>query len=198
MTIRIIDGLSVPGSEDAIQSQLDVLREGRISAMVSTFLSKYALTEICKEVSELEATQRRLGLTLIIRKATELSYTLAQQNFRVQACFRKDLTKEARKELNEPELLRPHASMRLDHDIEHIEDYDIDLVVHPAIIAWGDEQGENHHHHKLWQPAVVFSSSRPVRTGCDTEHQNSNNEEIQANSSEGSTRSTRAKKVCLA
>ena len=198
MTIRIIDRPSVTDSEDNDQSKLNALKEGRISAMVSTFLSRYAVTEICKDVSELEATRRCDQLTIIIRKATELSSLLAQQNVRVQACFREDLSKEARKELNEPGLLRPHASMHLDDD-EHIEDYIIDLVVHPAIMAWGDERGENHDHHRLWQPAVVFSARRAVVPGRTTAHQkHSHDEENQAFLNKKSTGGNMAKKACLA
>jgi hypothetical protein len=198
MTIRIIDRPSVTDSENNNQSQLSALKEGRISAMVSTFLSRYAVTEICKDVSELEATRRRDHLTMIIRKATELSSKLAQQNVQVQACFREDLSKEARMELNEPWLLRPHASMHLDDD-EYIEDYIIDLVVHSAIMAWGDERGGNHDHHRLWQPAVVFSARRAVVPGRTTANQkHSHDEESQAHSNKESTGGTRAKKACLA
>ena len=55
-------------------------------------------------------------------------------------------------------LMTPHVAMHCDQDSHEYDGRRIDLVVVPAIIAYGNEQGENYGEYKIWMPATVWIS----------------------------------------
>lgn len=107
------------------------------------------------KVCETEVTHRGNQLKNIFRQSSELSCMLAKQNVRLQTLFLRDLCREAAYS-TESSLLIPHPSMHLEENDTTLNGMLIDLVVHPAIIAWGDEHGENYDQYKVWQSAVVY------------------------------------------
>ena len=60
---------------------------------------------------------------------------------------------------NDSDLLEAHAVHNLENGDERMDGMPVQMVVEPAIIAWGNEQGENYDARKIWAKAVVWMSS---------------------------------------
>ena len=55
-----------------------------------------------------------------------------------------------------------HATHKLELGDTTMDGKSIQLVVEPAIVAWGNERGESYHLRKVWSKAVVWLSSSPA------------------------------------
>lgn len=49
-----------------------------------------------------------------------------------------------------------HRLQKLDDDDHQLDGHEILAVIQPALVVFGDENGENYEHHKIWSKAIVL------------------------------------------
>lgn len=101
--------------------------------------------------------QRRKELYEIIRALGELSSSLWKQKVNI-VCWGLDRFQD------EPftvasDLMIAHPAYRLDEGDSRLDGLPVQMVVQPAILAYGNEEGKNYDHYKVWAKAVVWCGS---------------------------------------
>lgn len=118
-----------------------------------------------------DGTQRVQELLEIIRTAGKISASLWKQKIFFECWgmekFR-DIPFSAASEV-----MRAHSTHGLEDNDTRFNGRQIYMVVQPAIVAFGNEEGKNYHEYKVWAKAVVWvlkghgalheDSSRPGR-----------------------------------
>lgn len=104
-----------------------------------------------------EALERRTQLLQIFRDAGDLFSALWAQKVEIGTLGGKELLKtpfdvQSRK-------VEAHASHMLEEGDKDLDGKPIQLVVEPAIVAWGNEYGEGYNQYKIWTKAVVWMST---------------------------------------
>lgn len=101
--------------------------------------------------------QRRKELYEIIRALDELFSSLWKQKAYI-VCRGLDRFQD------EPfmatsDLMTAHPAYRLDEGDRKLDGLPVRMVVQPAILAYGNEEGKNYDHYKVWAKAVVWCGS---------------------------------------
>lgn len=101
--------------------------------------------------------QRRKELYEIIRALGELFSSLWKQKANI-VCWGLDHFQ------NEPftvasDLMSAHPAYRLDEGDSIFDGLPVQMVVQPAIVAYGNEEGKNYDLYKVWAKAVVWVGS---------------------------------------
>lgn len=106
--------------------------------------------------------QRRTELYEIIRALGELFTSLWKQRAHI-VCWGLDHFQ------NEPftatsDLMTAHPAYRLDEADSALNGHPVQMVVQPAIVAYGNEEGKHYDHYKVWAKAVVWCG--PLNEGA--------------------------------
>ena len=142
--------------DDQRQDLMQQWKEKALQTFVSSF-EKNKSKVFCKNVSNAEVLKRQRELLDIYRRAGDLSTKLSAQNVQMKIYFYDELINfTGNKFAIGSEEMEPHRSMHLEEDDHRCDDRQIDLCVSPAILAWGDEHGENYDEYKVWAKAVVW------------------------------------------
>ena len=138
--------------DEQIEKSLEVI----IKSIVDEIESQ-PLTKLLRDTEDGGKT-RWDELAKIVRQVVFLCTRLGTQrtNFRVErpACL---LGKEFRADSDNMEAHRLH---RLGYDDTRLDGSKIGIVVHPAITAWGDNDGENYDSSRVLSKAVVWVEER--------------------------------------
>lgn len=110
-----------------------------------------------RECSQDEILERRTELLEIFRASGDLFSGLWAQKVEIGSLGRRKLLKKAF-EVQSREF-EAHASHRLEEGDRELNGKPIQLVVEPAIVAWGNEYGEGYDQYKVWAKAVVWVST---------------------------------------
>lgn len=110
-----------------------------------------------RECSEDEVLDRRTQLSEIFRECADVFSALWAQKVALSSLDRDKLLKQPF-DVHSREF-EAHASHKLDEGETELDGKPIQLIVEPAIIAWGNEYGEGYDQYKVWTKAVVWVSS---------------------------------------
>lgn len=105
-----------------------------------------------------DPTIRRKELFEIIQAAGELFSFLWKQKVYIESRL-EDYQGQAFKAASNQ--LEAHPALRLEDGDPRMDGSLIDLVVQPAILAWGNEEGTAYNESKVWAKAVVWLGARP-------------------------------------
>lgn len=108
---------------------------------------------LLKNVTEQEAIKRHDELVGICREAGNLAYKLWSQKtqMKLKMVFGRKSLFHIRSEI-----MQPHASMLCDHDSHEYDGRIVELCVEPALLAFGNEQGQAYNEYKIWMSATVW------------------------------------------
>lgn len=101
--------------------------------------------------------QRRKELYEIIRALGELFSSLWKQKANI-VCWGLDHFQDV-PFIVASDLMTAHPAYRLDEGDSRLDGLPIQMVVQPAILAYGNEEGKNYDHYKVWAKAVVWCGS---------------------------------------
>lgn len=107
-----------------------------------------------------ETARREEQLLAIIRSAGELSSSLWKQKVYIEprsTSYRGMPFRASSKEMT------AHPAQRLEEDDNRMDGCPIQMVVQPAIFAFGNEEGKHYHLSKVWAKAVVWLGNPPAR-----------------------------------
>lgn len=110
-----------------------------------------------RKLNEQAQLERRTRLVEIFQLTGELFAALWAQKVYISVVDLKDLVK--RPFINGGELLEAHAVHKLEDGDTELDGMPVQMVVEPAILAWGNEKGEAYGTSKIWAKAVVWMSS---------------------------------------
>lgn len=65
--------------------------------------------------------------------------------------------------------MKAHPCMGLDEESHEFDGRQIDITIEPAIIAWGNERGENYDQCRIWVPATVWIAPLPLVRGTGSD-----------------------------
>lgn len=123
--------------------------------LAELFERKYAST-LLNRCSPGAAQQRLHRLHEVIRQTGDLFFSLAKQRVRIEAWDYQELSKRGK--ICDPELVSMQEDPRLEAQDESKPGSYIRMVVTPAIVAFGDEQGCNYDKFKVWKKAVLSTT----------------------------------------
>lgn len=101
--------------------------------------------------------QRRKELYEIIRATGELFTSLWKQKAHI-VCRGLDHF-QSKPFTVTSDLMTAHAAYRLDEADIRLDGLPVQMVVQPAILAYGNEEGKNYDEYKVWAKAVVWCGS---------------------------------------
>ena len=110
-----------------------------------------------KQCDERATLERRMRLGDIFRSTGDLISSLWSQKVYIDVVGLDKLLKE-RFQIDS-NLFEAHPVHKLEEGDTGKDGMPIQMVVEPAIIAWGNEKGECYDHSKVWAKAVVWMSS---------------------------------------
>jgi hypothetical protein len=112
-----------------------------------------------RDISEDKVVERRTQLLEIFKAAGPVFSSLWSQRECLTA-FGREIYLNTAFRIDSSQV-EPHALHQLDEDEKDtkMDGMPIQLVVEPAIVAWGNERGENYDQFKIWSKAVVWLSS---------------------------------------
>ena len=131
--------------------------------LVTRFETSSAHVLFRRDINEENLVERRTQLMEIFKAAGQVFTSLWSQRECLGAWGRETYLKTPF-QIDNPEV-EPHASHKLDTEDgdKRMDGMPIQLVVEPAIVAWGNKRGENYDHPKIWSRAVVWLSSGDSR-----------------------------------
>ena len=111
--------------------------------------------------------ERRTQLLNVFRSIGELTSRLWTQKVYVSTLGLNDLSKGPFHV--DSTLVEAHKSHKLEEKDSSLDGVPIEMVVEPAIVAWGNERGESYDTYKVWAKAVVWMpSASPENAGSIT------------------------------
>ena len=110
-----------------------------------------------RECSQDEVLERRTQLSEIFRECGDLFSALWAQKVEIGSFGGRELLKKPFEVYSRE--IEAHASHKLEEGDRELDGKPIQLVVEPAIVAWGNEYGEGYDQYKVWTKAVVWVSS---------------------------------------
>jgi hypothetical protein len=112
-----------------------------------------------RDCSQEEVVERRTKLRDIFWESGDLFSALWAQKVEIGSFGRGQLLQKPF-DVHSREV-EAHASHKLEEGDRELNGKPIQLVVEPAIVAWGNEFGEGYDKYKVWAKAVVWLSSPP-------------------------------------
>ena len=109
-----------------------------------------------RQCDEQDKSKRWEQLLEIFRSTGELTSKLWSQKVFISVLGAKELLKQPFKVSSKE--FEAHASHKLEGGDTSLDGMSIQLVVEPAIVAWGNEQGESYDTRKVWSEGVVWLS----------------------------------------
>ena len=116
-----------------------------------------------RESDEQQMLQRRTQLLEIFERTGELFSKLWSQKTCIGIFTLQDLLKCPFKIASE--VLEAHAAHKVEAGDKSMDGKPVQMVVEPAIVAWGNERGESYNAYKIWARAVVWMSSGTITGG---------------------------------
>ena len=137
-------------------------REKYYGVLVSKFESSSAQF-LYRESDKQHTLERRTQLLEIFRSTGEMFSRLWSQKACIEVWDLHTISKYLFK--LESDHLEAHATHKLEAGDTSMDGKPIEIVVEPAIIAWGNERGESYNTHKVWAKAVVRMSLSTTEGG---------------------------------
>ena len=137
--------------EDAKKAKQMYYRE-----LITQFESSRARA-LYREFSEQDELDRRTQLSEIFRECGDVFSALWAQKVAVSSLARERLLKRPF-DVRSREF-EAHAFHKLEEGETDLDGKPIQLIVEPAIVAWGNEYGRGYDRYKVWTKAVVWVSS---------------------------------------
>ncbi|KIW91938.1 uncharacterized protein Z519_06920 [Cladophialophora bantiana CBS 173.52] len=170
--LRAIDPSPVEGGQltsSTTQQEMSVERVERCKEIVSHIVAEVSM--LLKDVNDEERNARESQLLHIVENAMELSHAISVQYPTVQFYFLDNLKKP------EFELkkfwFKPHDVLKIttDEEAQALVGEPIDIVVAPAVVRYGDKDGENYERGQLVSQgsAWIASAELASRNIADTQ-----------------------------
>jgi hypothetical protein len=160
MTVRMIsaqnDGLTASTAGNA-HTPVQKLKEDAYAALsrqVVTFG-----TALLRDVDEEDAKTRSAELTALFERAGKLACQLQSQYVQTRVLVSYQEMGNFSVDSN---IMEAHTTMDIEQDDHSWDGKPIDLVITPAVLAFGNERGENYSSFKVWSKAVVWMEERQV------------------------------------
>jgi hypothetical protein len=148
--------LDPPASQVAngqVAPDIQALKDDFYSKTLRDFLEQWVDVLLLKKMDEESLAKRNLKLLDIIKNAGELACSLWKQ--RTHMAIRKGEVSRAVFDV-QSQLMRAHSSLLIDDDDMRFNGRHISAVIHPHIVAFGNDDGENYHVTKTWAEATVW------------------------------------------
>ncbi|KAF2102745.1 hypothetical protein NA57DRAFT_71731 [Rhizodiscina lignyota] len=161
-TVRSLDPISAPNvASSRLRKMKSNIKNARSTAAVAfarQFLSSDARIFL---VPEKEVEERFfVDLVELMTRAAELAFKLSTQRQHVTSHQLKDLPRKgsALRFSYNSEFLQHHAlhNLQLSEDEHCLDGAEVQLVVHPAVVAVGDAEGRDFSKRRVWKKAVVW------------------------------------------
>ena len=145
-----------PGADTDRHNLINDMKEAYYLRQVDTFEHQCAVIFLETRTGQ-SLIKRTEELKKIFRRAGTLAAKLAAQKVDVQVEYLDQLPNYTENGFsNESEVMQLDYFMRGDEDDPSWNGWEIDLIVEPAILAFGDEHGENYDDWKVWTKARVW------------------------------------------
>lgn len=122
---------------------------------------KTMLAPLLKSVTGREALKRHDELFSMCREAGNLAYKLWSQKARMTVA---KFSRNSKHFNIESPFMQPHASMLCGYDSHEYDGIAVQLCIEPAIIAYGNERGQEYDDYKIWAPAIVWIAKEMAAT----------------------------------
>jgi hypothetical protein len=154
-TLRLVD--PPPEQERGIQANYrnqSAERKARYYQQLTQFFDSGKARVLYRSC---DANQRRKELYEIIHALGELFNSLWKQKVHI-VCRGLDHFQRTSFTASS-DLMTAHAAYRLDEADTKLDGLPVQMVVQPAILAYGNEEGKNYDQYKVWAKAVVWCGS---------------------------------------
>jgi hypothetical protein len=158
MTVRMLSAEKDKSAASTAESAHKSVQDSKEAAYA--LFSEQVVTSskaLLRHVDTQDATTRSDELTALFASAGELACKLHRQNVKIGVIL-------SPQELNpfsiDSDTMEPHTKINIEQDDHSWDGRPIDVVVTPAILAYGDERGENYSMFKVWSKAVVWMEER--------------------------------------
>ena len=149
-----------PGDDTDRHKLMNGLREAFYEQRVEIFRKKHA-DAFCEPLQGDSLMKRHKSLEAIFRKAGTLAAKLAAQNVEIQVmCLDWLFVNTGNAFSIDSDFMQPDYTMRCEDDDHSWDNWPLDFLVEPAILAYGDEHGENYDDDKVWTKARVWIDIR--------------------------------------
>jgi hypothetical protein len=108
---------------------------------------------LLRHVDAQEAETRSSELIALFQRAGKLACQLQSQYVKTRVLFSPH---EMDRFSVDSDTMEPHTSMGIEQGDHSWDGKEIDLVITPAVLAYGNEHGENYSNFKVWSKAVVW------------------------------------------
>ena len=129
----------------------------------ATFADKVVTTckALLRDLDDEEASVRRAELRGLFERAGNLACQLHGQHVKIRVLLS---PQEFGNFHVNSKIMEAHTTMDIEEDDHSWDGKPIDLVMHPGLLAYGNESGENYDQFKVWSKAVVWMQKRPVKS----------------------------------
>ena len=147
---------------DTARRQEAVERKEKLYGHLVTIFETSSAHLLFRDINGEELVERQTQLKAIFRAAGQVFSPLWSQRVNMQGLGPKTFLKKPFD--IKSDMVEPHASLKLDPEDPKdggtsMDNMPIQLVVEPAIVAWGNDRGEDYGQYKIWSRAVVWVSS---------------------------------------
>ncbi|KAI9736756.1 MAG: hypothetical protein M1834_000960 [Cirrosporium novae-zelandiae] len=155
-TLRLLDPFS-DGKDDTAKKRaagMTERKESQYRKLVREFLTKSQGRFFIKDISKQETQECNAGLLSIFHAVGDVFTVLQRQ--RVEITPHGLYTLGCKNFQSTSPLMQAHAAHLLDENDTRLDGKPIQMVVQPAILAWGTEAGKDYDQYKVWAKAVVW------------------------------------------
>ena len=152
LTLRAFD----PPQEDASANLALFQESAQRKASYYSYLTKKfndVYSNLYRPLAPADAQRRHADLQAIISSTGDAFTMLARQRVRISASARRHEGSPFQSSSNEIEL---HPSLWSEEDELKADGKPVHMVVQPAILAFGDEEGKHYNQSKIWVKGVVW------------------------------------------
>ena len=154
MTVRMIsaksDEATIPTAGDA-HTSIRKLKEAAYATFSDQVVT--SVKALLQDVSKQDANKRGVELIALFERAGRLACQLQSQHVETSVLLS---TQEMDPFSVNSDTMEPHTKMEIEEDDHSWDGKPVDLVITPAILAYGDERGDNYSSFKVWSKAVVW------------------------------------------
>lgn len=110
------------------------------------------VSKLCRKVNPEEQERREQDLINLFANAGELAQELWSQRTYMEIVDKRGLETF---QVDSP-IMEAHRLQKLDEDDHRLDGHEILAVIQPALVAYGNDDGENYEDHKVWSKATVL------------------------------------------
>ncbi|ERF72260.1 hypothetical protein EPUS_02147 [Endocarpon pusillum Z07020] len=162
MTTRMISANTGDITEQGTSTAPTLIQSLKNDAY-ATFADQVVTTckALLRDIDDEEATVRRAELRGLFERAGNLACHLHGQHVKIQVLLS---PQEIGNFHVNSKIMEAHTTMDIEEDDHSWDGKPIDLVMHPGLLAYGNECGENYDQFKVWSKAVVWMHKQQVKS----------------------------------